>query len=1764
MKLHIDVKKRKAIQRSLSILLVACMVLSSGSTSAVAGGSIMEGHVHEDSCYGKMYVCGLEEHGSDCWQDRLKCNQGEDDGHVHTDSCYEAVWMGGCGMEEHNDSCYKKVLACGYGAADMIQVMSAEDPAVQSVALDDAAAGLDGDADSDYEDSDTAEVQGPEGDAEIPAEGTPGTGDDAQSVETPGESEEAGAEEMPEESTDGASGAEPEEGTDEAPEESGDAGAAQAPEESGDATADMDPEEGTDAGAAEIPEESGDRAPGGKPEEGTDAGTEAPEGNPGEEAERPEEPEAGGQDAFDEDEKKLVCEEEHDHTADCYRQLFCGIKEHIHTEDCYDQEHSIICEMEEHGHTAMCLLPGEEQQKIKELAELIAALPGAEELADLEARHEAGDIEEKEYFEQCARFKEQAEEALEIYLSLTEEARGYVPGAERLEELAEMLEAMIGDGAEEPAAFHGEYRDDRVIVSVTAEPGVIPEGAELSVRQVVPQETGRAMMAAAIDQEAAAEAQELNEKYEEVQKELEASVAEDDTKEIAGFLAYDISFLLTDENGETREIEPEGNVSVSMDFVEAYLPEELADSEGLEIDSVEVVHMKEVQDAETGQTTLQAEVLEGAQVSTTESAELEKAEFVVAEFSIFTISWTTKDGLYNVTLEAVCVDESGKVIEGIDWSKKIGDITITKEDSEKNNRGRVHLPAQAPYLPGYSLERIVLGNPKTQEMSDEHVEEIYFSDNQKRLQRERGTWINGKWVGQKKYIAWNNDIKKVYFVYKTIVPPTPSIKPEEEKVPAHRKYIKYNEIDDDYTLTLDVVGERDIQDIDILLIVDTSGSMKNLEKNDILLPDEQQRFSIVNNALDKLDDGLKEVKRENEEININVGIMTFAGDAGSGATNLRDWFYLKNDNRPDAQQAAGWTPVSSTTGFSWRLDKEAIGGATNWQAAIRTGEEMLRSSTSSGQKYVIFLTDGDPTVRYAAGSDTMTVGTGAATLNLTDKKYGDQFNNNYDAAINEWSMSPGWQSVAGTYVIAVADQNKTDEATNSIRIICGQFAKAIRAKMYSGQDEESLGQAFEGIVDNIKYSAFKKVVIRDTLSEYVEFAEENPAFTVTHTKLADGTDPNASAEVLFEKTDSDKDSDMTIAADEYTISYTKKDAAGNGTNSIAFSVLNGADLEDSVRYSISFKVKPTEKAVREYIAAGYPHVGEGDTDAPYNETSSGKPGFNSNYDERAKVNYTYNDHQPNDTDYRHPVVQVHKPGDDAGITKTMGKAEEGNRYPITIQIKCGKIENNMLVGSTGAGWTVTDDIAAYTHFISFKECTLNGHHLTLSQNGDLMTEDENGKWYTVATYSPGRDGDMSTEMQPMTSRGAISSGLKPGAEGEATGTITWYLNPELADVVIDADGNGYCSYTLTYYVDFSDSGKTEIRNTNTTTYIAMPGDNGSSKYLYPEKMPFFVNVVGNKKSAVNGQDSMEGARFNVYRDSEKTDFLAEKVISDSNGHFAFQLGQSDLCDVDLENGSMTVYLEEAEAPEGYERDETIHPITVAISNITYVANTTQEKANPGIWDISPDKDWGSVKAGSIEVSHDPHDGTTPDFLSIENDNGVLQIEYYNTKPWRVLKVSASQPELALEGAEFALYKAADDADATSVLAYTGTSDADGYVEKWKPADESGSEVLSHLLPAGTYELRETKAPSGYALSGEKWQITISEKGQVSITVKDGGSVAPSEDRNFVYKDEILYSLPSTGGMGIYWYLIGGTLSMMAAVLVSYRNKRNKEREVLRN
>ena len=146
------------------------------------------------------------------------------------------------------------------------------------------------------------------------------------------------------------------------------------------------------------------------------------------------------------------------------------------------------------------------------------------------------------------------------------------------------------------------------------------------------------------------------------------------------------------------------------------------------------------------------------------------------------------------------------------------------------------------------------------------------------------------------------------------------------------------------------------------------------------------------------------------------------------------------------------------------------------------------------------------------------------------------------------------------------------------------------------------------------------------------------------------------------------------------------------------------------------------------------------------------------------------------------------------------------------------------------------------------------------------------------------------------------------------------------------------------------------------------------------------------------------------------------------------------------------------------------------------------------------------------------------------------------------------------------------------------------------------------LKAGTYWLYEVKAPSGYALLPKPVQIdltwtadgltvTIDGKpyrgpadagtvtsdvlGAVAITPPreieiPGGELDLPEDaesrgvsigdlplRPLLTNTEVslsirntqLYELPNSGGMGIYWYSIGGTLLMLAAALILYRNKR---------
>lgn len=163
--------------------------------------------------------------------------------------------------------------------------------------------------------------------------------------------------------------------------------------------------------------------------------------------------------------------------------------------------------------------------------------------------------------------------------------------------------------------------------------------------------------------------------------------------------------------------------------------------------------------------------------------------------------------------------------------------------------------------------------------------------------------------------------------------------------------------------------------------------------------------------------------------------------------------------------------------------------------------------------------------------------------------------------------------------------------------------------------------------------------------------------------------------------------------------------------------------------------------------------------------------------------------------------------------------------------------------------------------------------------------------------------------------------------------------------------------------------------------------------------------------------------------------------------------------------------------------------------------------------------------------------------------------------WAIVKQSTSADSAGnhpmLSGAKFELLK-------DSKVCYTGESNSDGFVE-WYKGEKKVS--LSEIVK-DTYTLREASAPAGYAKSEVQWTIEITD---TSVTIKgaNGNKISAISLTNnttgktydaYVYENTPVYALPSTGGTGIFLYMIGGMLLMGAAAWILYKNKR---REVLK-
>ncbi|MCD8022017.1 MAG: hypothetical protein LUF30_03255, partial [Lachnospiraceae bacterium] len=136
-------KRERHLRRRLSgILLLLALVVVTGvcwqlrMTGAALTNETYcgkEEHQHDESCYEKVLICGLEEgegtsghtHTDECYETSttLVCDLEESEGHTHTDACYTTTLT--CGLEEseghtHTVACYEteQVLICDLEEAE--------------------------------------------------------------------------------------------------------------------------------------------------------------------------------------------------------------------------------------------------------------------------------------------------------------------------------------------------------------------------------------------------------------------------------------------------------------------------------------------------------------------------------------------------------------------------------------------------------------------------------------------------------------------------------------------------------------------------------------------------------------------------------------------------------------------------------------------------------------------------------------------------------------------------------------------------------------------------------------------------------------------------------------------------------------------------------------------------------------------------------------------------------------------------------------------------------------------------------------------------------------------------------------------------------------------------------------------------------------------------------------------------------------------------------------------------------------------------------------------------------------------------------------------------------------------------------------------------------------------------------------------------------------------------------------------------------------
>ena len=927
--------------------------------------------------------------------------------------------------------------------------------------------------------------------------------------------------------------------------------------------------------------------------------------------------------------------------------------------------------------------------------------------------------------------------------------------------------------------------------------------------------------------------------------------------------------------------------------------------------------------------------------------------------------------------------------------------------------------------------------------------------------------------------------------------------------PAHRKYITYNKNTNDYTLNLDVTGAEGTADgVDVLFVIDTSGSMGSGRKSTYtnLLPTVKTLLNGTNSTTGIVD----------QILNANAkNAVAYVSFAGVDETKTTDWYTAKN----------------STT-FKNKVNNLKAEGGTNWTYAMKKADSVLSNRTNNNKKVVIFLSDGKPT--YSINSRGYEYGHG----NATDEAY-------YTEAINAVKNSSKLKDVDQFYSVYLTSGTQSGMETfhNGIN----QTVKGAAIVDGSGNN---LGNALSSIINQV-IPTYKDVEITDTLSEYVEFTD-NPEITV---KMVDANG-----------------NETSLSSSDYTVSTT--------SNSVK--VKFNTPLVKGATYTVSFHVKPTQKANDEFSSTGYPNTG----DAGTGSTSAGKAGFFSN----ATATLTYKVDGTNDpqktVDDQRPVVQVLQ--HTLTYKKVWKQPSDVNPTVDSIELKV-----NYSDGTTGTvtlnktnGWTATENVPVTKTIESVTEKT-SVKDYTASYSYPSSTEAIVTNNYSKVTTNKVKvkkiwEGDGPTEtvtvalMQSEINQGIVGEAKELDTE-DLTADNGWAcewdkLVTESSDATSKkhyvygvVEKNIPAGYQSNIVYDFTNPDATNVIITNTYDEKCADENYYIANVLQTEQLNIRKewddnnNVADLRPGVLNV--TVDGMHFTLNANQNwetsatvlKKKAIAENQVTEDSIANYTNTGK----EITREDSATQVVFHNQLISKNITVKKTWHDNIKDHSNDYVEFKLEGKKVGGTTWkefgtyniteNTTGDAEWTRVIENlptgyEYRVTETDCSNQNNYVSVVTNDGDTFTIT--NTLKWSAVKKSADD-DVGLSGAEFELK------NTDNTLIATGKSGDGGAIE-WKPATVNGNTVNLYALN-GEFKIYETKAPDGYMKNDSGWTVTFAN----GLLTQLNNAPAPGTAENGVVielTNQKVYTLPSTGGSGIYWYMIGGMVLMSTAAWILYKNK----------